>query len=78
MNRRKNAAAYQVSLSAVKKVHVAKSGIAINKQANPTLAAHAALRFHMKKISNIKNSISCGFIRINIVYDLIDKIYGIL
>lgn len=36
----KNAAAYHVRRSAVKKVHVAKSGIAKTNDPNPVSAAH--------------------------------------
>jgi len=40
MERRKNVAAYQVSLSAVKNIQVAKSGIAKTNELNPARVAH--------------------------------------
>jgi len=58
----KNAAEYQVSLSAVKKTHFAKSGIDTSKLKSPANTIH----FRFRKISNIpriiKNPISCIFI----------------
>ena len=54
----KNAAAYQVRRSAVKNVHVAKSGIASAREANPAKTNKRGFRIANRAPNARKNNIS--------------------
>ncbi len=59
---KKKAAAYQVSLSAVKKIHLANKGMAKIKLINPAQTNRRGLRSINKRVKiTIKNK-SCSFI----------------
>jgi hypothetical protein len=58
MARRKNAAAYHVKRSAVKKIHREKRGIDKASDINPKAAAHLGSRLKIKNKRIIKNAIS--------------------
>ena len=60
--RRKNAAAYHVSLSAVKKIQNEKRGIDRKRQIRPLNAASLGLRFMINIAKITKKAISCIFI----------------
>jgi len=57
----KNAAAYQVSRSAVKNVHVANNGIDNRRHTNPAHTNNCGLRDANRAPRAMKKSISCGF-----------------
>lgn len=59
---RKNAAAYQVSLSAVKKIQKEKSGIDRIREIIPAKTANLEFLFQIRNARIIKKTISCGFI----------------
>jgi hypothetical protein len=61
MARKKNPAAYQVSLSAVKNIHFAKRGMAITKHAMPHPTVMRGAFLTQRTITIRKNTISCGF-----------------
>ena len=60
--RRKNAAAYHVNLSAVKKTQNEKRGMEIIRQISPIETASLDLCFNISKIKIIKKIKSCIFI----------------
>ena len=61
INVRKKAAAYHVSRSAVKNVHVAKSGIARTRHTSPVQIRNRGLRKNRSATNTIRKKISCGF-----------------
>ena len=64
--RRKNAAAYQVSLSAVKNIQREKSGIDTTRDVIPENTASFGLLFMINKAKITKKTISCIFITITL------------
>ena len=64
--RRKNAPAYQVSRSAVKKIQKEKRGIDNTRQKIPQNTASFGLRFNINKAKTTKKAISCIFILLKI------------
>lgn len=62
IERTKKAAAYHVSLSAVKKIQKEKRGIEKKRQSIPQKTASLGLRFKISKTKTTKKAISCIFI----------------
>ena len=73
-NTRINALPYHVSLSAVKNIHLAKSGIASIKHSNPAYKNNLSFRIINNAKSEIINSTSCIFI-LNTRYLILYTLY---